>query len=226
MITTVALFCLFSTAAAFQPAAKTTRSSALNAKSKAVPFLEQPAALDGTMPGDVGFDPIGFTSYWSDKDWSQQIVPDIWPEGATRTPISTLEWMREAELKHGRICMLAVLGWVAVDAGLRFPGSTFSSIPNSLAAHDAAVSNGTMGFMLFVVGLLELVNGAALFDQAKGSGRKPGDFSFDPLGFSKEGKNTARYAQSEVKNGRLAMLAFSGIVTQAALFPDKAFPFF
>lgn len=81
-------------------------------------------------------------------------------------------------------------------------------------------------FMLFVVGVLELIGGAALFDQAKGSGRIPGDFSFDPLGFSKDGKNTARYAQSEIKNGRLAMLAFSGIATQAALFPDKAFPFF
>jgi hypothetical protein len=39
--------------------------------------------------------------------------------------------------------MLAVLGWVAVDAGLRFPGETFASIPNSLAAHDLAAKNGS-----------------------------------------------------------------------------------
>lgn len=43
------------------------------------------------------------------KDWSQQVVPDIWPEAATRTPITTVEWMREAELKHGRLSMLAVV---------------------------------------------------------------------------------------------------------------------
>lgn len=53
--------------------------------------------------------------------------------------------MREAELKHGRLAMLAVLGWVAVDFGLRLPGDGFSEIPNSLAAHKEAVENGSMG---------------------------------------------------------------------------------
>ena len=41
--------------------------------------------------------------------------------------------------------MLATLGWVAVDLGVRFPGETFAAIPNSLAAHTAAVSNGSLG---------------------------------------------------------------------------------
>lgn len=36
-------------------------SSALEAKSKALPFLESPATLDGTMTGDFGFDPLGLT---------------------------------------------------------------------------------------------------------------------------------------------------------------------
>jgi light-harvesting complex I chlorophyll a/b binding protein 1 len=76
------------------------------------------------------------------------------------------------------------------------------------------------------VSVLEFANGAAIFDQARGSGRQPGEFNFDPLGFGKDAKTRERYATSEIKNGRLAMLAFSGIVTQAALFPDKAFPFF
>lgn len=30
--------------------------------SLAVPFLPQPAALDGSMIGDVGFDPLGFAT--------------------------------------------------------------------------------------------------------------------------------------------------------------------
>ena len=33
----------------------------LNAKSRALPFLESPAKLDGTLIGDFGFDPLGFT---------------------------------------------------------------------------------------------------------------------------------------------------------------------
>ena len=38
-----------------------------------------------------------------------------------------------------------------------------------------------------------------------GSGRQPGDFSFDPLGFSKDAKARERYATSEVKNGMFAV---------------------
>lgn len=55
--------------------------------------------------------------------------------------------MREAEVKHSRIAMLAVLGWVAVDFGARFPGAgeSFTSIPSSFAAHNLAVQNGSLG---------------------------------------------------------------------------------
>ena len=80
--------------------------------------------------------------------------------------------------------------------------------------------------LLNAVAVLELISGAAIYDQAKGSGRAPGDFSFDPLGFGKSASSREKYATNEIKNGRLAMLAFSGLVTQAALFPEKSFPFF
>ena len=220
------LLTILISANAFMPSGKTSIGTKLNARSQSVPFLEQPAALDGSMPGDVGFDPLGFTSYWADKDWSQQIVPDTWLDPTERSPITTLEWMREAELKHGRVCMMAVLGWVAVDLGLRIPGRMFDAVPNSMSAHDIMVNNGVMGFLLFTVGLIETVLGVALFDQAKGSGRKPGDFSFDPFNLGKNPEKLKKYQTNEIKNGRLAMLAFSGIVTQAAVFPDKVFPYF
>lgn len=76
-----------------------------------------------------------------------------------------------------------------------------------------------------VVAVLEIANGAAIVDQARGSGRKAGEFGFDPLGLGKDARKRARYATSEIKNGRAAMLAISGILTQAALFPDQSFPF-
>jgi hypothetical protein len=221
------MLCFATTAIAFNSNLKNARfSHSLNVRSKSVPFLDQPPALKGKLPGEVGFDPLNLTGLWGDKDWSKQVVPQLWPEPIETTPITTLEWMTEAEIKHGRIAMLAVVGWVAVDFGLRFPGESFSAIPGSFEAHTAAVSNGSLGFLLNIVSFLELINGAAIFDQAKGSGRKSGEFNFDPLGLGKNPKNFERYAVSEVKNGRLAMLAFAGIVTQSALFPDKAFPFF
>ena len=50
--------------------------------------MARPAALTGEMAGDVGFDPLGFA-----KD------------------TSTLLSMREAEIKHARLAMLAAAGW-------------------------------------------------------------------------------------------------------------------
>jgi len=61
----------------------------------------------------------------------------------------------------------------------------------------------------------------------QGSGRAPGDFGFDPLGFSK-GKSEAQINDlklKEITHSRLAMLAFGGIVTQAVL-TQKGFPYF
>merc|ERR1712216_586168 len=40
-------------------------------KSKAMPFLSQPEGLDGSMAGDVGFDPLGFSSY-IDVKWLRE----------------------------------------------------------------------------------------------------------------------------------------------------------
>merc|ERR1719183_1994031 len=77
------------------------------AKSEALPFLEAPAHCDGTYAGDVGFDPFNFGGMYS------------------------IKWMREAELKHGRVCMLAFLGWLTVDAGVTVP---FAPKVSSLAA--------------------------------------------------------------------------------------------
>ena len=51
--------------------------------SQALPFMARPAALDGTLAGDVGFDPLGFAKSKED-----------------------LMNFREAEVKHARLAML------------------------------------------------------------------------------------------------------------------------
>merc|ERR1719183_2568522 len=79
------------------------------AKSRALPWAEAPAHLDG-MLGDAGFDPWGLS-----------------------TP-QNIKWMREAELKHGRMAQLAWAGWVAVDLGMKFPGARYADLSSYKAA--------------------------------------------------------------------------------------------
>jgi hypothetical protein len=59
----------------------------------------------------------------------------------------------------------------------------------------------------------------------RGSGREPGDFGFDPLGFGNDPAKLEDLRMKELANGRLAMFAFGGIVTQSVL-TGNAFPYF
>lgn len=71
-------------------------------------------------------------------------------------------------------------------------------------------------FGLFVVlSLFEIVTGIPKVLQLMNDpdAAPPGDYKFDPLGFG----GSADLAEKELSNGRLAMMAFSGIVTQSAL---------
>jgi hypothetical protein len=169
--------------------------------SESLPFLEYPPNLAGYV-GDVGFDPFRFSDF----------LP--------------MDFLREAELKHSRMCMLAVVGFAAVDNGLRvYPTPELYQGLTAVTAHDALVKQGAMSQLFLWIGFAEIFSSVATIQMLTGSGRKPGDFGFDPLGFMKgsdEKKETL--ALKEITNGRLAMMAFSGMVTQAVLYQGP-FPY-
>ena len=120
--------------------------------------------------------------------------------------------------------MLGTLGFIASEF-VKLPGDVHNVSP--VAAHDAAVAWGGMSQILLFTSLFEILSVVAIKEMLEGSGRAPGYFGFDPLGFTKNKSQAEvqRLEYSELKNGRLAMLAFSGIVTQAVL-TGKGFPYF
>jgi len=165
--------------------------------SEALPFLTRRASLGpkGALVGDVGFDPLGFT----------EILP--------------LEWLREAEIKHCRVAMLAFAGFVFTDF-YTLPGFEYST----LEAHDACVASGAMSQLLLWIGLLEVVGFIGIDQTLRGSGREAGDFGFDPIGFASNPEVKAQLQMKELANGRLAMFAFGGVVTQSVL-TGNSFPY-
>jgi len=244
---TAALCALMAPSAmAFAPASTSKGSTALKAgmpdrmwdqmvdkteRSASLPWLPRAKALDGSYVGDVGFDPFYLSSI--PKNFAGFIQPPSWEE---TDGIDTIYWMREAELKHGRVAMLAWFGWLATDGAfgimMRFPGDIYSveSIPNSYSAHDILVAQGSMSFLLLCVGIIEFCSGATLVQVSKGElDREAGDFKLDPLQFLK-GKSKAevdRVKTQELLNGRLAMLAFGAVATQTALGEGtQNFPYF
>lgn len=132
----------------------------------------------------------------------------------------TLGWnLPKAELKHGRICMMAWAGYVAVDLGLRvLPVPEALEGVTAATAHDASVEQGGLSQMFLWFSLLEVLDLIAIKQMLDGSGRAPGDFGLD--GGLLKGKS-AEYVEDmklkEITHCRLAMLAFSGVVTQSVL---------
>merc|ERR1719409_407000 len=192
-------------AAAFAPASNGRAATSLAAeKSQAIPFLPAPTNCEGYV-GNVGFDPLRVSDYFP------------------------VDYMREAELKHGRMCQLAWLGYVAVDLGIKFPGEKYAAL-SSFTAHEGTATY-ELFFLLLWVGTFETIGFSQIYGMcADGSDRQPGDFGFDPLGLLTP-ETDEQYRTAELIHGRLAMLAFSAVVTQSAL-PDafgygkSTFPYF
>jgi hypothetical protein len=139
-----------------------------------------------------------------------------------------MDFLREAELKHGRMCQLAVVGFAAVDGlGLRvYPLPDAYEGLTAVTAHDALIQQGAMAQLLLWISLAETVSTVAVIQMLEGSGRAPGDFGLDG-GFLKGKGETyiAEMKEKELVHCRLAMFAFSGMVTQAVL-TQGPFPYF
>jgi len=179
------------------------------------PLLLAPTHLDGSMAGDVGFDPFNLGG-------SNRIV-----------------WMRDAEVKHARLAMLAAAGWPLSELWHKQIASAIG-LDSILATEDKAPSvlnGGLTNEWVYAVVAFTLAVGAALefkgMEASSKDGYKPGDYGFDPVGLhafrgtfgldriAEKLTTEEKFARAkkdmelaEIKNGRLAMLAITGMCLQ------------
>jgi hypothetical protein len=193
-----AIALLAGSAAAFAPAPTKTSSSSLRALAEDLPGALAPVGF---------FDPLGF---------------------AEKADANTLKRYREAELTHGRVAMLAVLGFLV---GEKVEGSSFlfdAQVSGPAITHIPQVPEGFWALLLLSIGAAEQyraekgwVDPSEVPVDQPGLLRAeyiPGDLGFDPLGLKPEDPEEFRVMQTkELQNGRLAMLAAAGFLAQEAV---------
>merc|ERR1719310_663550 len=132
---------------------------------------------------------------------------------------------RNAELKHGRVCMLATLGMIVGEKfHPYFDAWGDGPFVSAAASHftPTAASNFWPAFWALTAGhelLLELY-------QTKGKSvyEHQGDLGFDPLGLKPKDPAALKEIQTkELNNGRMAMLATMGILAQELVTGKKIF---
>jgi len=145
------------------------------------------------------------------------------PAGLTKDgDAETFTRRRATEIKHGRVAMIACIGYI-VPEFFRWPGFCspsmqlpFTQIPNGLKALDAVPGAGWFQMILFA---LALEKGVFVHDPA----RAPGDFANGGvLGVPNKssmppGEERNRRLSAELANGRLAMMAIIGMFYQDGL---------
>mmetsp|Transcript_2379 Transcript_2379/g.3329 ORF Transcript_2379/g.3329 Transcript_2379/m.3329 type:complete len:211 (-) Transcript_2379:99-731(-) len=144
---------------------------------------------------------------------------------AAKADENTLRRYREAEVQHGRVGMLAVVGFLV---GEKVEGTSFlwdASIKGPAITHLAQVPAEFWALLAIAIGAAETKRAEVgwvepenvPFDQP-GLLRDeyyPGDIGFDPLGLKPE--DDAEFNEmvtKELQHGRLAMLAAAGCIAQ------------
>ncbi len=192
----------FGAAAAFQAPAASKATSSLKAVYNPSSF-DDVQSLPGILEPTGFFDPAGFS------------------EGVSA---SELKRYREAELTHGRVSMLASLGFLvqekfhplfsgdggpAIDQIPQLPVWLWVVMGGGIAAAESFRIN---------VGFRELDGEKLKAETALRPGYYPGDLGFDPLGLKPEDPAEFRTMQEqELSHGRLAMLAAAGFMAQEAV---------
>ena len=198
----------------FAPATVAAPRAAVQVRMDAMSMPEEPPAPpplpkiktmmvgDKTLAGDMGFDPLQLA------DNSEKLA-----------------FYREAEIKHGRVAMLASVGFLFQEhytfTGIDSPSYVSFEQPGlagglwlGLAVMLGNVEGKSVeSFMPLDGGIVAEQNESRLFRIKED--HAPGDLGFDPLGLKPtNAADLKSMATKEINNGRLAMVGIAGMVAQ------------
>jgi len=127
--------------------------------------------------------------------------------------------MREAEIKHARLAMLAAAGWPLAELFDRRIAEYFD-VPSALDAADRVSFDKIVPeWWGFCVGMTAAIDLYGVQKSRSGDPEYfPGNLGFDPLNvYPQDEVKQQRMQLAEIKHGRLAMLAVAGFAAQEAV---------
>lgn len=162
-----------------------------------------------------------------------------------------IKWWQNAEIKNGRVAMVGTIGFMIQKFGIHMPlylGPTGSNAFHPDSSKDWLLSSTTgVTFsdiskadpldtlaMVPIAGWVQIFFAAGLFELAAWNRQWdqedpiPGNYGYDPLGFTKreggfDSKEITKLRMMEIKNGRVAMMAMAGWLSNESI--PGAFPF-
>jgi hypothetical protein len=148
------------------------------------------------------------------------------PFGFAGADKTSLSYMREAEVKHSRLAMLAVVGWPLAELFDK-PLADAAGLPTLLtkSGESPSLLNGGLDkidiaywvAVAALAGIVELESAKML--EEKGKDYVPGDCNFDPLGlFPADKAGQKEMMTKELKHGRISMMAILGFAIQEAIY--------
>jgi hypothetical protein len=191
-------------------------------------LIESVATAEGGMAARaaaqvIGDDPAQLNAFCYGLPGSTAPLPDFDPAGFSKGKTKREVYrLREAELLHGRVGMLASLGFLVQENfhplfnGVG--GPAINQIPQLPPAlwFGMSLGIGICESLRIQKGWSDPFEDKGNFQQLK-EGYYPGDLGFDPLGLKPTDAKGLRDMQNrELNNGRLAMIAAAGFLAQEA----------
>jgi len=205
-----------SSVTAFSPQSLKISSTSLDAYPTVNGWTADPDKFCAGLPGALApvgeFDPLNF-------------LEDL--------PVQEIKRYREAEVTHGRVSMLATIGYLVAEKFHPLFNGDITGPANSHLAQVQSISPFFFAWLVTAIATAEFgrarigweepveaikknadVEGKTWLSKLN-DGYYPGDIGFDPLGLKPtDGEEFAEMQTKELQHGRLAMLGAIGMIVQ------------